>query len=135
MHTTNCCSWSRALWVQEAICASAFTHIKGDEGLALQEAGQNLLLDFGQVIFEQHLLATLHGVLAVGQHQGNEVSFQLVVDHVQVGQICRADMIAMPQVREKSERSGQLPLSSDLTLENQVPLRYRPLLLSLLHVH
>ena len=56
----------------------ARAHIEGDAGFALQEAREDLLLDLGQVVLMQGLLASLHAVLAVGQDQGQQVSLQLV---------------------------------------------------------
>lgn len=45
------------------------THIECDKWLALQEAREELLLDLGQIILRQCLMATLHAVLAVGKHE------------------------------------------------------------------
>ena len=72
----------------------ARAHIEGDAGFALQEAREDLLLDLGQVVLMQGLLASLHAVLAVGQDQGQQVSLQLVADHVEVCQVGRAHSVA-----------------------------------------
>lgn len=52
------------------------------------------MLDLGQVVLVKSLLASLNAVLGVGQNQGHQVPLQLIPNHVQVSQICRAHFVA-----------------------------------------
>lgn len=80
----------RQLWFVDLL----FAHVQSDERFAQQETRKELALDLGQVVFVQGLLASLYAVQGVGQDQGHQVSLQLIPDHVQVGQICRAHFVA-----------------------------------------
>ncbi|CAM4578745.1 unnamed protein product [Leuciscus chuanchicus] len=61
------------------------THAWQPGSLRIMETCQDLLLDLGQVVLQQGLL--LHAVLAVGQHQWQQVPLVLVADHVQIRQV------------------------------------------------
>jgi len=43
-----------------------WTHCSGDEGFSLQEVGEDLLLNTGQITLRYCLMTTLQAVLAVG---------------------------------------------------------------------
>lgn len=62
------------------------------------------MLDLGQVILMKRLLASLDAVLHVGQNQGHQVPLQLVPDHVQVSQICRAHFVAAGRNKHSAKR-------------------------------
>lgn len=70
------------------------SHIQSDERFAQEEAGQDLLLDLGQVILVKSLFALLNAVLGVGQNQGHQVSLQLVTNDVQVSEIRGTHFVA-----------------------------------------
>lgn len=63
------------------------TYINSDMWFALQKAGKNLLLNLGQFVLQQCFLSTFHAVLAVGQHQRQQIPLILVTDHVQLCQV------------------------------------------------
>lgn len=52
------------------------------------------MLDLGQVVLVKRLLPSLKAVLGVGQNQGHQVPVQLIPNHMQVSQICRAHFVA-----------------------------------------
>ncbi|TNN72674.1 hypothetical protein EYF80_017123 [Liparis tanakae] len=59
-----------------------------------RQAGDDLLLDLGQVVLVKSLLASLDAVLGVGHDQGHHVPLQLIPNHMQVSQIRRAHFVA-----------------------------------------
>lgn len=70
------------------------THIESDERFAQKEAGDDLVLDLGQVVLMESFLASLDAVLSVGQNQRHQVPLQLISNHMQVSQVRRTHFVA-----------------------------------------